>query len=96
LNEKEKDLKNVIGTIFSTNKKLSRGYNEYNIDSIWRSTFGEMISQYTSQVRFHKGELTVYITSAALKQELSLNKQTIIDKLNKILKYKKINSLRIC
>ena len=93
---KEKDIKKVIGSLFSSDKKLSRGYNEYNIEHLWRSTFGEMISQYTTQVRFHKGMLTVYITSSALKQELSLNKETVISKLNAALKYNKIKSLRIC
>ena len=92
----ENDIKKVIGNLFTSDKKLARGYNEFNVEQLWRDSFGEMISQYTSQVRFNKGQLTVYITSSALKQELMLNKESVINKLNGFLKYNKIVSIRIC
>ena len=96
MSDKEKNIKQVISNLFTNDKRLSRGYNEYNMETLWRATFGEMISRYTTQVRFQKGHLTVYITSSSLKQELSLNKQAIIDKLNQSLKYNKVETIRIC
>jgi len=85
-----KDLKEVIGELFKTDKKLSVAYNEFNIEQIWRTTFGELISKYTSSVRFKKGTLTVFITSSTLKQELSLNKESVIKKMNMQLKFNKV------
>ncbi|MBT8229654.1 MAG: DUF721 domain-containing protein, partial [Bacteroidia bacterium] len=64
-------------------------------DAVWRQTFGDLISRYTTSVKLHKGILTVYINSSALKQELHMNKSTIIEKMNQNMKYKKIKDLVI-
>ncbi len=95
MNKEGKDIKDVIGEIFKTNKSLSRSYNEYTIEQLWRDNFGELISQYTTDVKFKKGQLTVYISSSALKQELSMNKESVISKMNESIKYNKINKLVI-
>ena len=87
------DLKKIINGMFSNQGKLSKGYNQYNVEQIWRSTFGEMISTYTSRVHFSKGTLTVYITSSPLKQEINMTKENVITKLNQNLKYNKVEKL---
>jgi len=92
----EKDnIKHIIKNIFSDKGRLSKGYNQYTIDQVWRETFGEVISSYTSGTKFYNGKLTVYITSSSLKNELSMTKEKVIEKMNKNLKYKKVTELII-
>ena len=95
MNQNEKNIKDVITEIFTKEKRLSNNYNSFTVDAIWRQTFGDLISSYTTSVKLHKGILTVYINSSALKQELSMNKAQIIAKMNQNIKYKKINELII-
>lgn len=89
----DQNIKNVIGNIFKHENRLSNKYNNYTIEQVWRDTFGHLISNYTTKVNFFKGVLTVYISSAALKQEIDMTKDNVIDKMNANLKYKKVTSL---
>ncbi len=89
------NIKSIIGSIFSSKGKLSKGFNAYTVEQVWRSTFGEVISRYTSGVRFSNGKLIVYITSSPLKQELSMTKEKVITKMNAQLKYHKVTELII-
>jgi len=91
--ESHEDLKKIISGIFKGSGKLAKGYKEYDIEQVWRATFGGMISNYTTRVRFNKGVLEVYINSAPLKQELDMTKPAVIAKLNKNLKYDKVVKL---
>jgi len=87
------DLKNILSGMFKTQGKLSKGLNQYTIEQIWRSTFGDLISSYTTRVHFSKGVLTVYITSSSLKEELSMTKDKVVERLNQNLKYNKVEKL---
>jgi len=69
LNDKDQKLNGIINKLFTKEDRLSRAYNEFSIDQIWRETFGSLIASYTTSVKYHKGALTVYISSAPLKQE---------------------------
>lgn len=95
MSDEGKNIKDVIGLLFKENNSLSRNYNTYNIEQVWRDTFGEMISQYTTSVKFTKGTLTVFISSSALKHEIDMNKENVIQKINNILQYKKVERLLI-
>ncbi len=65
------------------------------MEQVWRDTFGNVIADYTSKIIFHKGRLTVYITSSPLKQELNMTKDKVILRLNENLKYKKVEEVVI-
>lgn len=93
MEEKDQKIKALLGNLFKDNNRLSNKYNTYNIDQVWRETFGHVISNYTTKVNFFKGTLTVYISSSPLKQELTLTKENVIEKLNANLKYKKVTEL---
>lgn len=95
MNKEGKNIKDVIGEIFTNDKRLSNNYNSYTTDAVWRQTFGDLISRYTTSVKLNKGTLTVYITSSALKQELHMNKEQIIERMNQNMKYKKIKEIII-
>lgn len=89
----EENIKNIIEKIFGAKSKLARSYNEYTVEQVWRDTFGTTISTYTSNVKYYNGTLTVYITSSALKEELSYTKEKVIEKMNANLPYKKVVEL---
>ena len=95
LEKKDQDIKKLITNLSKHDTKLSNKYNSYNIEQIWRETFGHLISGYTTKVSFYKGVLTVYISSAALRQEMAMTKDKIIEKLNSNLKYKKVIELKV-
>ena len=93
--DEKQQIKDIISNIFSDKSKLSKGYNQYHVEEVWRNTFGETISKYTSGVRFSKGVLEVFITSSSLKQELEMNKDNVTAKLNSALTHKKVTKLVI-
>jgi len=95
MEDSSKEIKGVIKDIFQSKKRFARGYNQYSIEQIWRDTFGELISNYTTKVYFSNGKLTIYINSASLKNEIMLNKQSVIERLNKVLKYNKVSELYV-
>ncbi len=86
-------IKNVIDTIFSKNNRLSKSYNQYTVEEVWRSVFGDVISSYTTKVIYKNEILTLYINSSPLKEEINLNKPSIILKLNNNLNYKKVKDI---
>ena len=91
----KQQIKDILSSIFTDKSKLSKGYNQYQIEETWRNTFGEVISKYTTSVRFSSGTLEVFITSSSLKQELELNKEKVRTKLNAALNHKKVSKLVI-
>ncbi len=86
-------INNIIGGVFVKNNRLANGYQQYTVERVWREVFGSVISNYTSKVSYRKGVLTVYLTSSALKQELSNTKEIVIEKMNKHLQHKKVTEL---
>lgn len=88
-------IKDILSNILTDKSKLSKGYNQYHVEETWRKSFGEVISKYTSGVRFSKGVLEVFITSSSLKQELEMNKDKVMAKLNAALIHKKVTKLVI-
>ena len=93
--EEGKNIKDVLGDLFTNNRSLSKSYNQYSVEQVWRNSMGELISQYTTSVRFSKGIITVYISSASLKQELVMHKSQLLDRLNQLLPYNKATDIII-
>lgn len=88
-------LNNILNGVFVKNDRLSKGYQQYTVEKVWHQVFGSVISGYTSKIYFKNGVLTVYLTSSALKQEISNTKETVIAKINSQLKHKKVTELII-
>lgn len=89
----DQSIRNIIDGVLGKKGKLAKGYQQYSVENIWREVFGSVISKYTASVRYKDGVLTVSITSAPLKQEIMSTKETVIAKMNKRLKYKKVTKL---
>lgn len=78
----DRNIKAVLGDVISTNKRLNKGYSTVRIEDAWKSEMGEVICSYTQKIYFSNGKLTVYLTSAPLRNELSMSKDKVIDLLN--------------
>jgi len=81
----DKNIKEVLNEYLSQNTRVSKGYYQSNINDVWKSEMGPMISGYTEKLFFNKGILKVYLTSSVLKKELSHGKEKIIKNLNSAL-----------
>ncbi len=69
--------------------------NEHRLKDAWKKTVGDYCNKHTQSLKFSKGELTVKITSAVVKQELLYARTELIEKLNTILGRNIVTSLRI-
>lgn len=81
-NHSEKNLKDLLGQVISSNKKLAKGMATVTVEEAWHLEMGEYISKYTEKVDFRNGTLYVKIHVAALRDQLSKNQQRAIDNLN--------------
>lgn len=95
MSEDHKNIKNVIDQIFAQSGKLSSSYNQHTIEEVWRSTFGDVISSYTTRVIYKNETLTVYINSSTLREEITINRDKIMKSLNEKLQYKKVTKLLV-
>jgi hypothetical protein len=63
-------------------RKLKKGLEKAQIKKLWRELMSETIDKYTANITYENGVLKVYLTSSALREELSRGKSKIIDLLN--------------
>ncbi len=78
----DKNIKEVLNDFLSSNQRVAKGYYISHIDEVWKQEMGPIISSYTTRIYFKDGALSVYLTSAPLKKELSLSKEKAISLLN--------------
>ena len=77
-----------LGDIMSTvlgdalGASAMEGLRALRVVEIWRETLGTTMSRYSSHERFDKGTLYAAIQLPALRQELFMNRATIIKKIN--------------
>lgn len=68
--------------------KMLRSYglgpklDQVKLMKVWEEVVGQMISRHCRDLYFKEGTLTVILDSAPLRQELSLAKTKLIDRLN--------------
>lgn len=68
--------------------KMLRSYglgpklDQVKLMKIWEEVVGQMIARHCKDLYFREGTLTVVLDSAPLRQELSLAKTKLIEKLN--------------
>lgn len=73
---------------------LKKAYHKLDMDDtaqemevvhVYRVVVGDFISRLTVKARFEKGVLTVQLASAALRQELTYRRTSLMDKINETL-----------
>lgn len=62
--------------------KLKGKYQQTRIKQLWSSLMGPAISQYTTDLKVVRKKLYVQLSSAPLKQELSMGTEKIKDMIN--------------
>jgi len=62
---------------------MTSTFNEHRLCSLWPEIVGPGINRLTTRRFVDRGVLHVYITSAVLKNELSFNRQSLVDALNR-------------
>ncbi len=70
-------LKEYLATV-----NLEQGLNETRLIEAWNEILGQTIRQYTTDLHIRNRKLYVHLTSPALRSELSLCRQRLIDRLN--------------
>lgn len=81
--------------LFVRQMKHSDELNRIRIEKAWESLMGKGIKAQTGKIRFNKGTLNLYITSAPLKQELLMNRDKIAARLNEKLGEVVIKAVKI-
>lgn len=67
---------------FLKNFGLEEKVTETRISEVWEKVIGQGISKYTQRISLRNKTLTIYLTSPALRQELSYGKTKIIKMIN--------------
>lgn len=93
-NEEEK-IDAVMHKLMKRNNRLSEGMHQNSIEMVWEEVLGKTIAKYTRKINLFRGVLTVYISSAALRNELIYEKENLRNKLNAKMNYKEIKEVLI-
>lgn len=75
-------IKEAIDKLLHT-YRLDTKMAELDVINSWKKVMGNMIAKHTTDIRIVNKELYVRLDSAALRHELSLGKEKIVDLLNK-------------
>lgn len=67
---------------------------EYNAVVYWENVVGERIAQMTTAARIIKGVLFVNVKTSTWRNELTLRKKEIIDKLNKAIGIETVKDIK--
>ncbi|MDR4988844.1 MAG: DUF721 domain-containing protein [Bacteroidales bacterium] len=89
----EKSLGEIIREVIH-HHGLENKLTEKRIFSSWESIMGQPIAKYTVRLSYKDGRLTVNLSSPALRNELSLAKQKIIDMINKEMGEKLVSDIQ--
>ncbi|MCS6832148.1 MAG: DUF721 domain-containing protein, partial [Flammeovirgaceae bacterium] len=71
----------AINGVFSS-PHLEEKFYEAKVRWAWKEVMGEVVARRTTYVEIYQGRLTVKLSSAALKSELTMSKELIKNRLN--------------
>jgi hypothetical protein len=80
---------------FLKQSKLKGSIQALQIEEIWGKLMGKTIARYTDKINIHGHTLYITTTVAPLKQELSYQKEKIIQRVNEALGEKVISEVVI-
>ena len=84
---KIKKVSSVINDIINQDQLID-GINNIKVINIWKKIVGKNIVSYTKNIKFINGSLYIKLKSAPLRNELSYNKENLINEINEELKEK--------
>lgn len=91
-NTNQQHLGEIIKEVLK-NLRIEDKVMESKISDVWETEMGLNIARYTEKINFRDGNLTVYLTSPVLKQELSFGKDKILKILNDALGREEVKNL---
>ena len=80
-NQFEQSLADVLKQL-TNQPKLKKPLYLSKVQSSWETLMGKSIAVYTKEIRIQRNTLYLTIESASLRNELSLNKEKIINLIN--------------
>lgn len=89
----EQSLGEVIQEFLKANN-LSEKFLETEIYARWEELVGRAVNLKTRKVIFNNGVLTVFLTSAVVRNELSINKTSFVNKINSRIKGSPIQEIQ--
>ncbi len=92
ISKNTRHIKQVIEAL-RKEKKLKKGLEKAQIKKLWAEIMSETIANYTSNITYQNGQLNIYLTSSALREELNRGKEKIINLLNEKLGEKLIKKI---
>ncbi len=72
---------------------LETPLNEYRLVQAWSKVLGSAVRSYTKELRIYNQVLYVTVTSSVLRQELLMNRKTLVYKLNEYVKAQVITDI---
>ncbi len=78
---------------FLKQEKLDVKLSRFAVKNSWKEIVGELVANNTLEIGFNEQVLFLTLKSAALKQELSFNKQQLIDNINRFCAYRLISDI---
>ncbi len=73
---------------------MDEAATEMEVKNAYRAVVGDFINRLTWEVKYQKGILTVQLASAALKQELSMKRSSLADRLNEAIGRKAVKGIK--
>ncbi len=80
---------------FLKQSRLNGSIQALQIEEIWEKLMGKTIARYTNKINIHGSTLYITTSVAPLKQELTYQKEKIIQRVNEALGEKVINKVVI-
>lgn len=76
------DIKTILMELVDTYRLKSR-INQTKIELAWEKTMGNMVANYTKDIKVRNHKLYVTVDSAPLRQELSYGRDKILTTINR-------------
>lgn len=93
MSDDAKKIKSILGEFISKNA-LSDGIDSARVQESWRKLMGKNINAYTKNITLQQDVLVVKLSSSVLRQELSYEKDKIIEMINESLGKDKVRDIR--
>ncbi|MBQ7056730.1 MAG: DUF721 domain-containing protein [Bacteroidaceae bacterium] len=77
----ETDIKELL-QLFLRESQLETPLNEYRLINSWEKVAGKVVQRYTDGLRIHNQKLIVRLKSPALRSDLMMRRQELVNKLN--------------
>lgn len=80
---------------FRQNGKFKSKLDGQAVKDAWQELYSKNIAPFTLDIHFKEGELTIKLSSAPLREELSRDKKRIIDNLNQHIGHQLVKTLKL-